>query len=280
MSITNASDMPQDWWAWSDDKLVPLGVCDGFDEADEKAPERTHWLFNRATLEDMVDKAARELQAGGHSNIASDSRFVGLRVSTDIKSHKNQVVHTAGIDLVATNGQGYWGHQIQVHGFDKSESISLANHIAGTLRDAPLLRETHGRAVAALKALVDALEQDDDDDYMMSAEGQPLVEEAIAIVDAAEKSQAVKGLLPFTVLLLRPEHITDNYGPDTFTIHVYAATPAAAVKIAQENAAKSDANDSAEPEDYRPLLTTPGHIHDVTPTEEVIDRETLSDRQR
>ena len=63
--MTNTADMPQNYWAWGDDgALVPLGVCDGVDEAfvkaDTKCPN-SHWVFSRTGLEDFKAEILREL---------------------------------------------------------------------------------------------------------------------------------------------------------------------------------------------------------------------------
>jgi hypothetical protein len=55
--------MPQDWWSWTDTGvLVPLGICEDFNAADEKAPGNSHWLFNRDTLTEFKQEIERELQ--------------------------------------------------------------------------------------------------------------------------------------------------------------------------------------------------------------------------
>lgn len=61
----NVSDMPQDWFAFADDKIIPLGVCQDFDEADSKAPEQTHWLFSREALALFVAQAQEQLNKQG-----------------------------------------------------------------------------------------------------------------------------------------------------------------------------------------------------------------------
>ena len=61
----NIAEMPQDFWAWGDDgALVPLGVCDDFDEAFERAEVKcpaSHWVFSRTGLEVFKAEILREL---------------------------------------------------------------------------------------------------------------------------------------------------------------------------------------------------------------------------
>ena len=61
----NIAEMPQDFWAWGDDgSLVPLGVCDDFDEAFERAEVKcpaSHWVFSRTGLEVFKAEILREL---------------------------------------------------------------------------------------------------------------------------------------------------------------------------------------------------------------------------
>ena len=64
--MLNVSDMPEDYWAWSDNgSLVPLGVCEdftaAFDVADEKVPTY-HWVFSRQGLEEFKEEVLRELR--------------------------------------------------------------------------------------------------------------------------------------------------------------------------------------------------------------------------
>lgn len=65
----NAADMPQDYWAWTGDTLIPLGVCEDFDEAVERAQaeapmQQLPGLFSRAGLADFVTQATSELNHG------------------------------------------------------------------------------------------------------------------------------------------------------------------------------------------------------------------------
>ena len=64
MNTQNISDMPTDWWAWTGDELIPLGICDDFDEADERALKKgrpTTWIFSRESLNTFVEQARKEL---------------------------------------------------------------------------------------------------------------------------------------------------------------------------------------------------------------------------
>jgi hypothetical protein len=69
--------------------------------------------------------------------------------------------------------------------------------------------------------------------------------------------------MKFTVLLLRPDYGTGDYGHDTWASHVEADTPGGAVVSAQEEAAQADDCDS--PDDYYPLFVAEGHLQDLTP---------------
>jgi len=72
----------------------------------------------------------------------------------------------------------------------------------------------------------------------------------------------------FSVLLLRPDYVADNFGQDTHLCHVYARSVARAMEIAQREVATLDCPDEGEhydDEDYHVLLIVPGHIHDLTP---------------
>lgn len=40
--MLNIPDLPQDFWAWTDSgELIPLGVCEDFDEAFERADRKS-----------------------------------------------------------------------------------------------------------------------------------------------------------------------------------------------------------------------------------------------
>ena len=65
MNTQNISDMPTDWWAWTGYELIPLGICEDFDEADERASKTgksAHWIFSRVSLTTFVEQARKELE--------------------------------------------------------------------------------------------------------------------------------------------------------------------------------------------------------------------------
>ena len=65
MSTLNISGMPTDWWAWTGDALIPLGVCEDFDEADERAGEigtLANWIFSREALMELARQTQEELK--------------------------------------------------------------------------------------------------------------------------------------------------------------------------------------------------------------------------
>ena len=63
--MLNIPDLPQDFWAWADSgELIPLGVCEDFDEAFERADRKSpavHWVFSRHELEEFKAEILREL---------------------------------------------------------------------------------------------------------------------------------------------------------------------------------------------------------------------------
>ena len=63
--MINTAEVPQDYWAWADSgELIPLGVCEDYDEAFERAEVRrptSHWVFSRQGLEDFKAEILREL---------------------------------------------------------------------------------------------------------------------------------------------------------------------------------------------------------------------------
>lgn len=75
---------------------------------------------------------------------------------------------------------------------------------------------------------------------------------------------------PYTVLLLRPDYIADEFGKDTYMAHVMAPDVACAQKMAQNEAHGCDmkGNDEedvyGEPADYAVLLVLPGRHNDVS----------------
>ena len=68
----------------------------------------------------------------------------------------------------------------------------------------------------------------------------------------------------YTVLLLRPEHVADGYGIDTYRAQVAADSADEAVLAAQKEVTELDDLDLA-PNDYYPLITLKGWHDDMTP---------------
>lgn len=77
----------------------------------------------------------------------------------------------------------------------------------------------------------------------------------------------------YTVLLLRPDYIADEFGKDTYLAHVTADGAKEAMEAAQLEAWVADRegdeleepNDTAEgPEDYHVLFATMGHQRDLS----------------
>lgn len=72
----------------------------------------------------------------------------------------------------------------------------------------------------------------------------------------------------YTVLLLYPDTLTDNYGEDTYLAHVKATTPEKAIRKAQREANAANRfndTDADFTDDFLPLLTIEGRHADVTP---------------
>lgn len=70
---------------------------------------------------------------------------------------------------------------------------------------------------------------------------------------------------PFTVLLLRPDYMAEEFGKDTFLTHVDATGRQDAIEAAQIDAHKFDGlGEDGEPEDYAALLVLHGH-HNAVP---------------
>ena len=66
------------------------------------------------------------------------------------------------------------------------------------------------------------------------------------------------GKKPYSVLLLYPDYANDN-GTETYYAFVEATDPIDAVAMAQHEAAATQDGMDGEPEDFAPLLVTPGH---------------------
>lgn len=74
----------------------------------------------------------------------------------------------------------------------------------------------------------------------------------------------------YTVLLLYPDYITDNFGQETYMCFVKTLSPKCAVELAQNKAAKHNSayfgkDDTNDPFDFHPLLTIKGKHKDLTP---------------
>lgn len=79
----------------------------------------------------------------------------------------------------------------------------------------------------------------------------------------------------YTVLLLRPDYTTADYGEDTYMAHVEADGVPAAIEVAQLEAVECDFegiyDEGADPDDfpsvrlghYLPLLVIEGHHNDA-----------------
>lgn len=68
----------------------------------------------------------------------------------------------------------------------------------------------------------------------------------------------------FTVLLLRPDYIADQYGEDTYLAHVWADSPAAALQKARLEVTAADNAPDADPDDYACLLLIAGTHEDLS----------------
>lgn len=69
----------------------------------------------------------------------------------------------------------------------------------------------------------------------------------------------------WTVLLLRPDYATDDFGKDTFTAQVRAPTPAAAIAKARKEAIVCDGG--THPEDYHCLGCYRGYLENYSDEE-------------
>ena len=75
----------------------------------------------------------------------------------------------------------------------------------------------------------------------------------------------------FTVLLLRPDTISDDFGQDTYLAHVEGSSPGLAMEKAQmeawveDNGGPNDIEDDAPggPDDYGVLCVFEGHLADL-----------------
>lgn len=67
----------------------------------------------------------------------------------------------------------------------------------------------------------------------------------------------------FSVLLLYPDYLAENFGQDTYFTHVEAEAPAVAVTTAQREAVHGMVDTCAEVDDFHPLLCIEGHHTDL-----------------
>ena len=71
----------------------------------------------------------------------------------------------------------------------------------------------------------------------------------------------------YSVLLLLPDYMAEDYGTDTYFDWVTAATPTKAVRASQVRAAKQHRSEGAQcrAADYHPLVVVDGYHKDLTP---------------
>ena len=73
---------------------------------------------------------------------------------------------------------------------------------------------------------------------------------------------------PYSVLLLYPDYIADEFGKETYLAWVEAESPEQAVGEAQRMAwidNNQGEDDCLHPDDFFPLITIQGHHGDLTP---------------
>ena len=76
----------------------------------------------------------------------------------------------------------------------------------------------------------------------------------------------------YTVLLLKPDYVANQYGEETYLAHVRATSAAQAQRFAQIEARDADDDSDIDdpdamkndPADYRALFTALGHLQDLT----------------
>ena len=64
---------------------------------------------------------------------------------------------------------------------------------------------------------------------------------------------------PYSVLLLYPDYVSEQYGTETYYAFVEAADPLDAVAVAQREAVSAQDIEIDNPTDFAPLLVTQGH---------------------
>ena len=68
----------------------------------------------------------------------------------------------------------------------------------------------------------------------------------------------------YTILLQRPDYLSDNYGLDTFLTTAEGDTPQAAVDAARLEAAIADGFEEIDLEDYAALIVIAGEHDDLS----------------
>ena len=69
----------------------------------------------------------------------------------------------------------------------------------------------------------------------------------------------------YTVLLLYPDYIADEFGKETYIAWVEAGDPEQAVQFAQKDASRHTGWEDGELDDFHPLMVIKGHVSDLTP---------------
>lgn len=76
--VAFVSVMPMDWWAFCRDKFMPLGICEGFDEADDIAESKyrdNSWIIDRASLQDLRTDINVELSKASVTHPGQPANF-------------------------------------------------------------------------------------------------------------------------------------------------------------------------------------------------------------
>lgn len=76
--------------------------------------------------------------------------------------------------------------------------------------------------------------------------------------EAAPNAESPSGQRPYSVLLLYPDYANDS-GMETYYAFVEALNPLEAVAMAQRQAVTAQQGVDGDPDDFAPLLVTPGH---------------------
>ena len=64
---------------------------------------------------------------------------------------------------------------------------------------------------------------------------------------------------PYSVLLLYPDYVSEQYGTETYYAFVTASDPIDAAAVAQRQAVADQVVEIDDPADFAPLLVTQGH---------------------